>query len=64
MNANIPLVWAKSFQMVLIIFKIVENYLFSINQILCVFYGNNNDLVFSEGIREGMLWEASVWWVS
>lgn len=37
MNANIPLVWAKSLQMALRIFKIVEDYFFSINQILYVF---------------------------
>lgn len=61
MKASIPLAWGKSFQMVLIIFKIVENYLFSIKQILYVFYGDNNDLVFNEDVREGMLWEVLVW---
>lgn len=32
MKANIPLAWAKSLQMALIIFKIVENSLFSITR--------------------------------
>lgn len=50
--------------MVLMIFKIVENYLFYIKQILYVFYGDNNNLVFNEEVRECMLWEVSVWWRS
>ena len=64
MKANIPLAWGKPFQMVLIIFKKVENYLFSIKQILYVFYGDDNNLVFSEELRAGMLWKATVWWRS
>lgn len=64
MKASIPLSWRTSFQMVLMIFKIVENYLFYIKQMLYVFYGDNNNLVFNEEVREGMLWEVSVWWRS
>lgn len=48
MKADIPLGWGKLFQMVLIIFKKVENSLFSIKQILYVFYGDSNNLVFNE----------------
>lgn len=52
MEAVSFLVWAKSFHIIFMINKIVGNYFVFLSQILYIFYGDGNDLVSNEEVKE------------